>query len=66
MRVALHSDAGARAFVDKLLRPGNGETEAACPPDFISLHSFGTVTENINTLLVTIHPEIEIKYVDHT
>ena len=64
--MVLHADAGVRAFADKFLRLGNGETEAVPPPDFVSLHSFGTLTENMNTLLDTIYPEKEVKYVDHT
>ena len=59
MRVALQANTGARALTDKLLRLGNGETDAVSP-DFISLQSIGTLAENSKTPLETIYPEIEI------
>ena len=60
MRVALQANTGARALTDKLLRLGNGETDAVSPPDSISLQSIGTLAENSKTPLETIYPEIEI------
>ena len=64
VRLGLHADVVARAFADKLLRLG--ETKALSQPDCISLHSFGTLVENIITFLDTIYPGIAVEYIDHT
>ena len=62
---AQRADAGARSFADILLRLGKGETEAVSPQNFISLHSFGILADDISTPFSdTIYPEIEFKYVD--